>query len=357
MNKVEEMFNKLFQNNVNNYIFVYTPPKVGSTTLVSSLRISLGKNFNIIHIHDDVMLSVLTGEHEVSVNELLNFISSNGNNVYVIDIYRTPVERKMSEFFEKISPYHFNNTEDNISNYSLTRITDRFNKLFPYLATSEHYFDKYEIECPINFDLDKKYSIQFINNINYIKLRLCDSTIWNKLLTEIFGCEIVLINDYVTENKKIGNLYRRFKEEYKLPRNYFNMLTNCKHLLFYYSETERNNYLQHWQNKICDNFNPYSFDEYKFYINLYLENQIYNDIQVEHYIDNGCVCVLCCKKRRQIFFRAKNGETKFDKIIHNDVINEDIKNKKDLIIDLNNKIHTLVNSKKKFSKKQFKINL
>ena len=357
MNKVEEMFNKLFQNNVNNYIFVYTPPKVGSTTLVSSLRISLGKNFNIIHIHDDVMLSVLTGEHEVSVNELLNFISSNGNNVYVIDIYRTPVERKMSEFFEKISPYHFNNTEDNISNYSLTRITDRFNKLFPYLATSEHYFDKYEIEHPINFDLDKKYSIQFINNINYIKLRLCDSTIWNKLLTEIFGCEIVLINDYVTENKKIGNLYRRFKEEYKLPRNYLDMLTNCKHLLFYYSETERNIYLQHWQNKICNNFNPYSFDEYKFYINLYLENQIYNDIQVEHYIDNGCVCVLCCKKRRQIFFRAKNGETKFDKIIHNDVINEDIKNKNDLIIDLNNKIHTLVNSKKKFSKKQFKINL
>lgn len=357
MDKIETMFKKMFQNDVKNYIFVYTPPKVGSTTLVSSLRISLGKSFSIIHIHDDVMLRVLTCEKDVKVNELLNFISSNGNNVYVIDIYRTPIERKMSEFFEKISPYHFNNTEDNISNYNLNRIIDRFNKVFPYLAQGEHYFDKYEIETPIKFDIDKKYSIQIFNNITYIKLRLCDSNIWNKLLTEVFGCEIVLINDYVTENKKIGNLYRRFKEEYKLPSNYFDMVVNCKYLLFYYSEAERNNYLQHWKNKICDNFNPYSEEEYKFYVNLYLENQVYDDIQVEHYIDNGCICVLCCKKRKQIFFKAKNGETIFDKIIHNDVINEDIQTKKSVIIDLNKKVSSILNANKKFSKTQFKINL
>jgi hypothetical protein len=44
--------NVLFNSNSNNYIFIYTPPKVGSTTLVSSLRVSLGKSFNIIHLYE-----------------------------------------------------------------------------------------------------------------------------------------------------------------------------------------------------------------------------------------------------------------------------------------------------------------
>ena len=47
---ISESINKLFNTSTNNYIFVYTPPKVGSTTLVSSLRISLSRSYNVIHI-------------------------------------------------------------------------------------------------------------------------------------------------------------------------------------------------------------------------------------------------------------------------------------------------------------------
>ena len=46
----EKAFQQLFSNtNITNFIFIYTPPKVGSTTLVSSLRISLGGSFHVIH--------------------------------------------------------------------------------------------------------------------------------------------------------------------------------------------------------------------------------------------------------------------------------------------------------------------
>ena len=106
----EEIINKLFNTQNHNYVFIYTPPKVGSTTLVSSLRISLGTTFNVIHIHDDIMWSVLTGINNITVNEIINYVSKKGNNVYVIDVYRTPIERKMSEYFEKLAPYHFNNS-------------------------------------------------------------------------------------------------------------------------------------------------------------------------------------------------------------------------------------------------------
>ena len=63
-----------------------------------------------------------------------------------------------------------------------------------------------------------------------------------------------------------------------------------------------------WSKKITDHFIPYTDSEYKFYMNLCLENQYINDIQYEHYIDNGCFCKLCIEKRREIFFKAKNGE-------------------------------------------------
>jgi len=341
---IKNAVNNLFKNEISNYIFIYTPPKVGSTTLVSSLRISLGKKYNVIHIHDDIMLNVLTGINNISVNDILNYLSQQGKNIYVIDVYRTPIERKISEFFEKISPYHFNNTEQSINKYSIKRVSDRFNKLFPHLGLGDHYFEKYNI-TPISFDFNKKYIIQNINNIKYVKLRLLDSSIWDKILSNILQEDIVLINDYETDSKEIGYLYKKFKLEYKVPRNLYETIKNCKYLNLFYSSEERKDYLNSWNNKICDDFIPYTLREYTFYFNLCLENQSYNDIQAEHYFDNGCICKLCSPKRKEIFNRIKNGEKIVEKLNHNELINENIIKKNKIINDINNKINTNIKIK------------
>jgi hypothetical protein len=322
--KINNSIQKLFASESNNYIFIYTPPKVGSTTLVSSLRISLGKSYNIIHIHDEVMLSVLTGIQGISVNDIIYYLTSNGKKVVVIDVYRTPVERKMSEFFEKISPYHFNNSEENINHYSIKRVSDRFNKIFPHIENNDHYFEKYNITNPVPFDFEKKYTIQIVNGISYIKLRLCDSHLWGQILSTIFHADIVLISDYKTETKKIGDLYTCFKKEYKLPVNFLDLVRSCKYFNFYYNEQERNKYLDIWKNKLslCPVV-PYNYEEFQFYMQICLENQYINDVQNEHYIDNGCFCKYCSFKRQDIYLRAKKGETRFAKIIHNEVILEE----------------------------------
>lgn len=338
-NNVKKAFYTLFNNDIKNYIFIYTPPKVGSTTLVSSLRISLGNTFKVIHIHDDIMLNVLTGIHNVTVNELITFASNEGKTVYVIDVYRTPIERKMSEFFEKISPYHFNNSEENINKYSIKRVSDRFNKLFPYLENGDHYFEKYDIGEPPIFDFNKKYTLQFVNGINYIKLRLLDSKFWSSILSEILKMDVVIINDYQTDNKKIGDLYKRFKNEYRLPLNYLELIQNCTFFNFYYNEQERNEYLQNWGNKLGPVFEPYTKAEYDFYMNICLENQAFNDIQSEHYIDEGCVCQLCGQKRSKLFLAAKKGHIITDKILHNEVVSEEAERKATLFLNLRNKTH------------------
>ena len=350
MNRIRNAVNRLFNLECENYVFVYTPPKVGSTTLVSSLRVSLGDTYNIVHLHDEVMLKVLTGITDVTINEIIEYVSSIKKNVYVIDIYRTPVERKMSEFFEKITSLHFNTNETIVNTYNQKRLSDRFNSLFPHLGNGEHYMEKYNIRDPILFDFKNKYTVQKKTNITYVKLRLCDSHVWPKILSAIFGKSVVLMTDYQTENKGIGELYKRFKREYKLPLNYHHDISQCRYLSLYYSERERNEYLNTWQHKLTQQWTPYTEQEYKLYLTVSLENQIATDVQREHYADEGCRCTLCASKRVDIFNKLQRGENVNDRISHRELAEAQSQQKYDTLKMAVNK-----KSRSKYAHNQFLI--
>jgi hypothetical protein len=258
-----------------NLVFIYTPPKVGSTCLVTSIRLSASNKFCVLHLHDEVMLNFLVdGVSGVTVNEIIMYNHHIGKNVYVIDVYRTPIERKFSEFFEKISVYHFNNTENNINNYELERITKRFNNVFPYLSLGDHYADKFGINV-LPFEEGQLYDLQVVNGISYIKLRIKDSLNWDKILTKLLQTEITIIRDYETKDKDstidvscntiepivmrlikkgggftgapapiIGATYKKFKDAYILPANFFDMIENDIYLSLYYSKAESSNVAQ-----------------------------------------------------------------------------------------------------------------
>ena len=350
---------KIFSNtNTTNRIFVYTPPKVGSTSLVSSLRISCCNHFNIVHIHDEIMLNVLTGINNISILDLINYNKSINKNVFVIDIYRSPVERKISIFFENLERYHFNNKEENINNYNIERIINRFNKIFPYLSEEDYYFEKYNIQSqiPTGFDFEKKYLLQEINGIKYIKLRLKDSNEWGQILTTILQTEIVIVNDYNTENKIIGELYKKFKNEYKIPLNYYEFIKKSTYFNYYYSEKERNNYLNLWENKIGDSVISYTPNEYDFYNSICIDNAFYSNIQLNHYIDSGCLCKVCSIKRKEIFEKAKKGESISEKIMHINLVNDFLINKIQ-VLKKKKKIYNLINNNKNKNIKNFDLQL
>lgn len=320
---IKEANDKIFStkiNKINNVVFVYTPIKVGSTTLVSSIRLSACNKFIVAHLHDEACLQVLTGITNVTIIEIIQYNEYIGKNVYVIDVYRSPIERKISDFFEKIE-IHFNNTQLNINTYSLTRIINRFNRIFPYIATNDYFMDKYNIVIPETFDYNKKYIMVKQDNIHYIKLRLKDSSEWGNILTSLFKEEICIINDYETHNKPISDLYKKFKEEYKLPINYLDLINQCKYLQYYYSEEEKNDYISMWRNKIisraCEH---YTENEYKLYEKISIENMCYNSIQLEHYIDNGCLCKFCSEKRGELLQKHKCGKIINEKINHNELV-------------------------------------
>ncbi len=349
INIIKAINDKIFNSQLkdteiyNNIIFVYTPPKVGSTALVSSIRLSASHKFTVIHIHDEIMLKYITHHKEdITINDIIKYNKSLQKNIYVIDIYRTPIERKISEYFEKISCYHFNNIEENINRYNIDLIITRFNNLFPHLGKGDHFYEVYGIQNE-QFDFNKQYIHHIKDDINYIKLRLNDSKQWDKILTKILNTEIYIVPDYETNDKIIGNLYSKFKTTYKLPSNFFEDIKNDKFFILYMDYEERNKYLSNWCNKLTDNFKPYTQEQYDFYINLSMENQFYNDFQINHYIDNGCLCKLCSKKRNELFYKIKNGDIIKEKIIHNNVVEEVKKDKIQKITALANNISDKIN--------------
>lgn len=305
-----------------NLIFVYCPPKVGSTTLVTSFRLSALNKFTIFHIHDELMLKVLCGIENVTINEIIRYNRCLGKNIYIVDIYRSPIEHKISVFFEKLSSFHFNNTEEKVNKYNVTKIINRFNRLFPFLTRSDYYKEVYNIPFPEEFDFTKKYLNQDINGIKYIKLRLNDSNEWQTKLNDIFHVNIQIVNDYETEKKPIKDIYKQFKENYRIPSNLLKMIEDCNSLKYYYSQEERENYLNMWRSKQTEIVEPFSQEQYFMYNELSLENQHIGEIQRTHYIDTGCTCTGCKRKRQILLYKISKGETLDEMIDHNQANDE-----------------------------------
>jgi len=311
--------NEILHLNINTnkkLIFVYSGPKVGSTSIVSSLRIFGINHCSILHMHDEEMLKVLGHIDGITINEIILFNKSLGRDVYVIDVYRSPIERKISAYFEKIGAYHFNNTDAKVNTYNIHKIINRFNKIMPHLATGDHFIDKYNITIPENFDHINKYLLVQQNGINYIKLRLKDAGIWSDILTKLLGFKICMVKDYESINKPIKDIYTAFKNTYKIPLNLLNDINNCKYLNYFYSPDELTEYYNQWLQISTTDFISYTPEQYKMYEELTIENSHMDFIQLNHYMDEGCLCQACNAKRSSIANQLLNGKVVRDHIHH-----------------------------------------
>ena len=307
---------KLHLENNKDIIFIYCPPKVGSTSLVSSIRLFASNTYSVIHLHNENMLTMFN-IHDITVIDIIKYNKSLGKKVFVFDIYRSPIEQKISFFFEEIKQ-HFNNTEENINKINLSVIIKRFNNVFPYIDTPDYFKNIYNIDFGEgSFDFGKKYCLKELDGIKYIKLRLKDSeTDWSRILNEIFNINIKIVKDYATEDKIIKDTFIKFKKEYKIPNNLFELIKDDNSLKFYYTEEERNDYIFNWQNKVIGEYLPYTKEEYKLYNSICSENIIDIKLQQNHYMDLGCTCKMCSYKRSLITVQINNGVKVTDKIIH-----------------------------------------
>lgn len=316
------LLNEIKTNRDKNVIFVYCPPKVGSTSLVSSIRISCASSLTILHVHAENMLEILFGIKNVSIKDMIHYNRSLGKNITVIDIYRTPIEHKISDFFENII-YHFNNTEKNINNYEVNKLTQRFNKLFPHLTNTDYFKKVYNVNHIPPFNHSKKYIMVEQDGIKYIKLRLQDSiTKWSSILKETLGLNVHIVKDHLTEKKDISIIFKKFKHLYRIPENLLEFTKNSESFQYYLTSEEQENYINEWNKKLTSSVIPFTNEEYSLYKSISTENHIENlapKIQSRHYIDEGCCCNRCSFLRNRLFNKLQNGlqnVTDKDKVLH-----------------------------------------
>lgn len=310
------------KHNHNKLLFVYSAPKVGSTSIVSSFRIFGIDKLDIIHIHDEEMLNVLVKIKDITINEIILFNKYLGKDVYVINVYRSPIERKISTFFEKIGSFHFNADDEEVNKYNINKVIQRFNKIFPWIGIGDHFIDKYNIQIPDCFDNVNKYLLVTENNIKYITLRLKDSNEWDKILTKIFGFDIKIIKDYESSKKPIKDLYNLFKRNYKIPINLLNQILNDKYFKYYYSQDEIDTYYKQWLDKSTEPIESYTYEQYKLYETISIENCHIDKIQLDHYFDEGCICKACSIKRTEIKYKILKNISINERIVHVDAKNE-----------------------------------
>ena len=302
-----------------NLIFVYCPPKVGSTSLVTSLRLFAYEKFHILHLHSEEILKALY-EIDVSINDIIKYNSSLGKNIFVIDIYRFPIEQKISIFFEKLEKFHFNNVVENIEKFSIEKLINRFNDLFPHLGNKDYFRNEYCITYPEVFDFEKKYCSVKIDNIHYIKLRLSDSaTYWSDVLREVLNINVKIVRDYETSEKSIKHIFKQFMENYKIPENLLDAVKSDTMLSFYNNKKEIDDYIDVWNQNSSSARIPYTKEEYILYNTISCENQYMSEIQSNHYLDNGCSCKKCMEQRIRLREKLSAGENVDIRIKHENV--------------------------------------
>ena len=337
-------------------VFVYSAPKVGSTSIISSLRIFGLDKLIIIHIHDEIMLYVLTGLKGVTINEIILYNKHLGRDVFVIDIYREPIERKISAYFEKIGAYHFNNTDVIMNTYNVNKVIKRFNRILPHISVGDHFMDTYNISYPEQFDFENKYLLIEQNGVKYIKLRLKDSEIWGNILTVIFGFTIRTIKDYESTNKPIKDLYSAFKHNYRIPLNLLTDIMQCKYLNYYLSKSELEEYFGKWSQISCEKWDAFTVEQYLLYDEITIENSHIDYVQTNHYMDDGCICKACVFKRAEIAHKLNQGRTLSanDRINHEDAKNELLTKQVNHINRLNIAIQNKQNQPTPGKRKDFK---
>jgi len=202
--------NRIYKYDMNYNFYVYCCGKCGSSTLYKSLK-TIG--YNVIHVHNNYYYLNFLNESKQNPN-LYNIIDesmSNNDNVYFIDVFRTPFERKMSSYFQ-------NNT---ILDKTLQEILDEINnQIFHvenYISINE-ILDYFNLTHFDSFDFEKKYNLIKYKNAHIIKLRFKDIKEWDVILSNILKKDIKIINNNLSENKEYAKIYKEIKSIIKLNK-------------------------------------------------------------------------------------------------------------------------------------------
>jgi hypothetical protein len=236
-------------------IYIFCGGKCGGSTLANTFY-KFG--YKTIHMHrinnlgffSDKNIKNLNFKQQLRNSELtiLNLINNDSKNkkIYIIDSYRTPIERKISSFFQNIKTH--------VPNYEIISINDIiniFNDKFLYNLENYHsineVMNKFNVPLFLTFDFENKYNIFVKNNITFVKILFKDISQWDRILSNLLKKKITLQPYNETDKKDINKIYVEFKKHYRVPKKFINnYLINDKEFKIYNTQKQQEDYINKW---------------------------------------------------------------------------------------------------------------
>uniref|UniRef100_A0A6C0E6V0 Sulfotransferase domain-containing protein n=1 Tax=viral metagenome TaxID=1070528 RepID=A0A6C0E6V0_9ZZZZ len=243
MFSLKQLLQQTPKKNYNADVVVYCGGKCGSSTLEATFT----KNgYKTIRAHGikDWNTRFPNGPGIMSIIK----DNSRWKKIYIIDAYRTPIERKISSFFQNIAKH-----VPEYARLSLTELINIFNTRFLSTLEKHHSIDEvmHEFNVPLftEFDFNNGYVMKEHNNMVFVKILFRDISKWGQILCSIFGRNIPIHSDNITVNKGINTLYTAFKAAYRLPASYLPTLDNDSHFHIYNTPDEQEKYIAYWKLK------------------------------------------------------------------------------------------------------------
>jgi len=228
-------------------VFVFCGGKCGGTTISETFN---RNGYNSIHLHDFNCNGFNNPNTDITnIYDILENSCKKYKNVLIIDSYRTPIERKISSFFECINTHL-----PNYKNLSIKEIIDFFNNQLLNKIENYHSINNilnyFNISLFKNFDFKKGYNLHKHNNMIFIKILFKDIKNWDKILSEIVKKNILIYPKNLTSNKEINEIYEEFKKNYRVPKSYIeNELSKDSEFEIYNTQKEQDEYIKKWLEK------------------------------------------------------------------------------------------------------------
>jgi len=217
-------------------IVIYQYGKVGSRTMYTTLK---KYHKNVHHMH-------------FLRKKNMNKISKNGT--LIITIVRNVYDRNISNMFQNIkasnNDFYYG---QKIKNINLNKLMIHYRK-----ANIKHtnrllipWFKKFKKDIGVDifskeFNMEDKYNIYKETDKTIITLRFEDIAEWDKILSNIFGREIILKSSNVSKDKVYNKLYKQFRKNYKYTKEEIQIIDTTDHLSYFYTPDEiegfKNNY-------------------------------------------------------------------------------------------------------------------
>jgi hypothetical protein len=223
-------------------VICLTGGKCGSTTLNATFK----KNgYNSTKIHNIYDYKLQFGD-----DNLIKFINNSASNktLYLIDSYRTPIERKISSFFQNINKHI-----PDYKNKTCEELIDTFNT--SYLNHIEEYHSinpimrEYGLEPFDTFDFKKKYVLIEKGNLVFIKILFSDINEWSDILSEIFNKKIILEPSNISFKKDYFSIYSEFKSKYTTTKYYLeHILKYDREFTIFNTPEQQQKYIEKWSN-------------------------------------------------------------------------------------------------------------